>query len=337
MAEKSKNKHKWVKSVLIPLTIAVVISIALIITNIFIPVKYFTAYLVRAQNRVEGELRVDFLNVGFGDSTLVELPDGKIMLIDGGDGAYKNELSLLKYLNSRGVDCIDFLICTSVNGEHCGGLTEIVKYKPVKKAFIPYSANTRITKEYYSLISELKLKSVDYEYASIGKGYCDGQNELFFTFLSPSSEHSKQSEYAKMNANPTNANIEAASIVTWLQYKGTAFAFTSDAHSLTLQSITERYELSKQMNESFCKIGDFSVQLEDCRVVTVAAHGGADNTYAPWYDIISPDCAIVSVGENFASLPSSIALADVCAHVEPIYTQEKGNIVIRVSKDGRIV
>lgn len=333
MAKQKKHIPKWVTATLIPVTIAVVFSVALLITNIFIPVKYLTAYFVRPSSTEEGELRVTYLDVGFGDSALIELPDGKIMMIDGGDGSYPHELSVIKYLNYRGVDTIDFLICTSVKSEHCGGLAEIVKYKNVKKAFIPYCENSRVTDGFYAFISALNDKKTDYEYAAIGKGYANEESDLFFTFLSPTDKDSPMSEYAGLNTNPNAENTEKASVVTWLQYGKTAFAFTSDARRQTLKSITESYNLSKTLNQPFCKTGNFSVKLEECDVATVPAHGGEPNTYAPWYDLIKPECAVLSVGKSFANYPSLKSLSDVCAYVQPLYTQEKGNIIIKASTE----
>ena len=333
MSNKKKRLPKWVTGTLIPLAIAVAISIALLITNAFIPVKYLTAYFVKAKQRTPGELRVTYIDVGFGDSTLIELPDGKVMLIDGGNGDYNRELPLIKYLNSRGVDTIDYLICTSVKREHCGGLAEIVKYKNVKKAYIPYCVSPTITNEFNAFWKALTSYGVDIEYSAIGKGYTDNENDLFFTFLSPSDKDSPASEYTNMNATASRENIEKASAVVWLQYGTTAFAFTSDARQDTLKNITEKYELSKALDQPFCKIDDYSVKLEDCKVVTVAAHGGENNTYAPWYECIKPQCAVISVGENFSQYPSFASLTDICAYVQPLTTQDNGNIVITATAE----
>lgn len=337
MAESNKRKKKWIKATVIPLAIAVVISVALVVINIFIPIRYLSAYFVPSNGVSEGEMHVSFLDVGFGDSALVEFPDGKVMLIDGGDGAYPHELALLKYLNSRKVNKIDFLICTSVKNEHCGGLAELVKYKTVKKAFVPYCVNSRITEGFHSFMTALEGKNIPFEYASIGVGYSDEDDDLFFTFISPTDKDSPKSEYADMNSQPTSANIEKASIVTWVQYGETAFAFTSDARAETLQTITEKYELSTVLNQPYCKIGNYSVKLEDCKIATVPAHGGANNTYSPWYDMIKPECAVLSIGKNYSSLPSNSSLSDVMRYTQPLYTQEKGNIVISVTASGYFV
>lgn len=333
MAKKYKRLPRWVKATLIPLAVAVLFAAALLITNAFIPVKYLSAYFVTAGKRTEGELRVTYLDIGFGDSALIELPDGKTMLIDGGDGAYPHELSLLKYLNSRGVDTIDFLICTSVKEEHCGGLADIVKHKKVKTAFIPYCVNTRITEQFHSFVNALKAKNVNYEYAGVGKGYTDSENDLFFTFISPTDKDGPLSEYVDLNSVGNTASIEKASVVTWLQYGGTAFAFTSDARKETLKNITDYYALDKALGIPYCKIGDYSVKLEDCKVLTVPAHGGENNTYAPWYDATKPECAVLSVGKSFAQYPSNKSMYDVGAYVQPVSTDEKGNIVITATTE----
>lgn len=336
MTDKQKRTRKWILPVIIPIIIAVILCAAILITNIFIPIKYLTAYCVRARENKEGQMRVTFIDVGFGDSSLVEFPDGKIMLIDGGDGSYPHELALIKYLNWRGVDDIDFLVCTSVKDEHCGGLAEIVKYKNVKKAYIPYCINTRLTEEYDSFVSALSAKGVDCVYACKGEGYADENYDLFFTFISPTSWNNPQSEYAQMNSSPTAENIDNASAVLWLEYCGTAFAFTSDVGRTSLQTIVQSYALCGQLGEPFCPYGGHSVRLENCKVTAVPAHGAAANSYKEWYGAVTPDYAVVSVGDNFAGLPSDSALADVYAFCEPVFTGDSGDIVFTVDKDGII-
>ena len=97
---KSKRRRKLSGKVIAAIctaAVAAVLLAAILITNIFIPIKYFTAYCVKRNPNSKGVMRVGFIDVGFGDSTLVELPDGKTVLIDGGDGAYGNNLNLLAY------------------------------------------------------------------------------------------------------------------------------------------------------------------------------------------------------------------------------------------------
>lgn len=299
---------------------------AVLITNVFIPVKYFFEFTVRGSKNTAGELRITYLDVGFGDCSLVELPDGKTVLIDGGSGDYNVMRKVFRTLNSRGVDRIDYLICTSVKSEHCGGFTEVLKYKTVGSAFIPYCRNAYISTEYKSFVSALEKKDIQYSYACVGEGIDGGENGYFLTFLSPVEYGNPNSEYAALNSSPTAGNIENASAVVWLQYGNDCFVFTSDIREKGLKRITDDYYACKALNLPFCGFGGKSVVLENCSAVTVAAHGGGNNTYAPWYDLIKPQTAIISVGKSFSDYPSLKAEADVGAYCKPLYTMDSGNI-----------
>lgn len=320
-------------SVIITLIIAVILIAAILITNVFIPVKYLTAYTVKRNKNGKGVLRVSYIDVDFGDCTLIELPDGKNVLIDGGDGAYSNNLHIMRFLNSRGVDTIDCLICTSPLDEHCGGLSEILKYKTVRYAFVPYCRNTRITSEFHSFMTALEKSGTEFSYACVGEGISGEEYDYYFTFLSPVNYQSPDSEYSDMNARPTAANIENASVVTWFEYDGISFVFTSDIRAKGLKRIVDEYTAAKELGQTYCMYGGHEVVLENAKVVTAPAHGGADNTYALWYDLIAPEQTVISVGKNFANYPSVKALSDICNYCTPLYTMYSGDITFTV-KDG---
>lgn len=335
MKNKSKGKlSKKVITVIVTAATAAVLLAAILITNIFIPVRYLTAYCVGKNPNAEGTLRISFIDVDFGDSTLIELPDGKTVLIDGGNGAYPNTLNLLRVLNANGVDRIDYLICTSVKKEHCGGLYELLHYKEVGFAYIPYSTNTRITAQFHAFVTELNARKIEYDYACGGEGIIASDSSYFLTFLSPLSPLNANSEYAVMNANPTAENIERASAVCWLEYAGVSFALTSDIYADGLKRIVEDYNVSASLGEPYCMFRGRSVNLENCTFVTVPCHAGENNTYAPWYDLTKPEQAVVSVGKSFANYPSVKALSDVCNYCAPLYTMYDGTVTVTVNADG---
>lgn len=328
---KSGKLKKPVIALIVTAAVAVILIGALLIVNIFIPVKYMTAYTVKAYRNERGTMRVNYLDVGFGDCTLIELPDGKNVLIDGGNGAYSNTLHILKCLNSRGVKKIDLLICTSVKSEHCGGLAEIVKYKDVNYAYIPYCRNTRITGEFHSFVTALKKKNVSYSYACVGEGIA--ADDYVLTFLSPTNYDSPGGEYAALNSQPTKTNIENASAVVWLEYLNVPFVFTSDVREDALKRMVDEYAVAKELGQPYCAFNGRSAELENCKILTAPAHGGGDNTYAPWYDLIKPEQVIISVGKNYADYPSNKALSDICNYTQPRYTMGSGDITVTV-KDG---
>ncbi|MBA9026389.1 ComEC/Rec2 family competence protein [Peribacillus huizhouensis] len=82
---------------------------------------------------------VQFLNVGWGDSHIIQLPSGLITLIDGGDGALSDEQDHpLNWMERNGIDQLDWMILTHIHEDHLNGLVDIVKCKKVDAVILPY-------------------------------------------------------------------------------------------------------------------------------------------------------------------------------------------------------
>ena len=82
---------------------------------------------------------VQFLNVGWGDSHIIQLPSGLITLIDGGDGILSDEQDHpLKWMEKNGINQLDWMILTHIHEDHLNGLVDIVKRKKVDTAILPY-------------------------------------------------------------------------------------------------------------------------------------------------------------------------------------------------------
>lgn len=310
-----------------------VLFLAAIILNVFVPLKYLSAYVVPVRARSRDMAEVRFLNVGHADCTLCLLPDGSTLLIDGGDGSYSANLAVLGALNESGVDKIDYLVCTSPLVDYCGGLAEIIKYKRVSNIFLPAISNPYITESYADFVGAAEECGARITTACYGNGVC-GQN-WFFTFLSPSAEGDPHGFISRVNADPSAENIRNASAVVWLEYAGTSIVFTSSAGSEALESVVRDYETITADGGVYAPVGEYGVNLSSCEVVTVPGHGAKECTSANWYNLLQPREAVVSVGENYSSLPSSHALADVCAYVErPRLTSVSGHISLIVSPNG---
>jgi len=76
-------------------------------------------------------LRLTFIDVGQGDSTLVEFPEGKRMLVDGG-GHYEDTFDyganvVAPYLFRKGIDRLDWVVATHAHPDHINGLRYIVQ------------------------------------------------------------------------------------------------------------------------------------------------------------------------------------------------------------------
>ncbi|MBM2840300.1 MAG: internalization-related competence protein ComEC/Rec2, partial [Bacteroidetes bacterium] len=77
-----------------------------------------------------GRLRVNFLDVGQGDAAVVELPDGKVMVVDAGPasaGYDSGERIVAPFLRRRGISRIDMLVVTHPHDDHLGGVPFILE------------------------------------------------------------------------------------------------------------------------------------------------------------------------------------------------------------------
>lgn len=328
MNRKTKRKvNKIVKIVLVLILFAFIVALG--ITNIFVPVIYLSAYVhVKEDKNPLEQLRVRYLDVGYGDCSLIELPDGKTLLIDGGTGTYGNVYNLLDTLNKSGIKTIDYLVCTSVKSEHCGAFAQILKYKTVGTAYVPDVTNVYITDEYAAFYKQLVKSGAHIEIAENGKGVYCSKHDYFFAFLSPQVSAYYNSEYNIMNASPTAANINNASAVVWLEYEGRGFMFLSDAGAQAQQKIADELYL-----EGKILIDGKSLSFSKCSVLKAANHCANGYTQPYLYDLISPEAAIISVGKNAQSSPSITEISNLQLYVEQkIYrTDLHGTITVTVN------
>lgn len=329
MSQKKRRKSYKIRIVSI-ITVAVVFAVilSLVITNLFIPVKYLFSYLIFSANlNPAGQMRVNFVDVGNSDCTLVELPDGKVLLIDGGDGTYSHNLKLFKELNSRGVDKIDYLVLSSVENGAAGGLAEILAYKTVDRIFAPYCPITYISDGYKNFCEKLEKDGRAVEICEYGAGVFNDEAGYYFCFLSPDIHTAEGGEYDGFLKNPSTENIKNASAVIWLEYDGVAFMFLGGTSRAVQKKILKNAELGAM------EINGRTIDLTSCTVLKLSDHGSAEGAFAPLSDFLSPKAAIISVGENGTGCPSLAALSNAQNAVgSQIYrTDECGTVTITVN------
>ena len=91
--------------------------------------------LARQQGAPTGELRITVLDVGQGDAIVVDLPDGRLMLVDGG-GFVGSPLDpaervLLPVLRHRRRDRVDIAVLSHPHPDHYTGLLTVLERLPV--------------------------------------------------------------------------------------------------------------------------------------------------------------------------------------------------------------
>ncbi|MCX6262353.1 MAG: MBL fold metallo-hydrolase, partial [Bacteroidia bacterium] len=132
-----------------------------------------------------GTLKVYFLDVGQGDSTLMISSTGEVVMIDSGP----DENLILQKLKELKISHIDLLIASHPHADHTAGMDKVIDiYKP--RAFID-SGIPHTTKTYENLLLSLKRNNIKYYQATARK---ISLGPLLFSILPPADPRSTESE-----------------------------------------------------------------------------------------------------------------------------------------------
>ncbi len=96
----------------------------------------YAANQVSERKTKDSKYEVTYLDVGQGNSIFVRFPDGKTMLIDGGNAVCGTEI--VEFLKDRNVDKIDYMIATHADSDHIGGLVKVFEMVEVKNVLRPF-------------------------------------------------------------------------------------------------------------------------------------------------------------------------------------------------------
>ena len=133
---------------------------------------------------------VHFIDVSQGDCQLIELPEGKTMLIDAGDNG--TEDVIIDYIDELGIKKIDYLLATHPHADHIGGMAEIISHFDIGEIFMPRVQNN--TKTFEDMLEEIDKKSLTISSAYEGKIIFD-YSGVKAEILSPE----KDKTYEEMN------------------------------------------------------------------------------------------------------------------------------------------
>jgi competence protein ComEC len=240
--------------------------------------------------RSQGELRIDFLDVGQGDSALVTFPDSTTLLIDGGgrpgpfhrdsksgvvevgnEETFERETRSIgesvvsEYLWWRGLDQIDYILATHADADHIDGLNDVARNFSVRAALV---ARTPANDPEFARFSETLLEQ-QVPVRVIGAGDVLRFGNVTASVLWPLA-----------SANPNAHSRNNDSIVLRLQMADRALLLTGD-----IESAGERAMLAA--NENLC-----------ADVVKVAHHGSKSSSTVAFVSAAQPRFAVISVGQT---------------------------------------
>jgi competence protein ComEC len=244
-----------------------------------------------AEQGALGLMEVHFIDVGQADSILVELPDGKTILIDGGDDAAVG--TILAFLASQGVTQLDFVVATHPHADHIGGLDDVIAAVPLGAIILPDKSHT--TQAYANLMAAIESRGVEPTWAQPETLLVE-DGPIQIRVLGP--------------MKTTYDDLNDCSVVLKVTYGETDLLFVGDAEAKAERDL----------------IG--SGQDLGAEVLKVGHHGSSSSSTPEFLAAVSPDYAVISVGAgNTYGHPASTTLSALASAGAKIYrTDAQGTI-----------
>lgn len=321
-AEKRKIEEKLKRIKTVVLCVLLVALLSLCIFSAFVPPDTWKYHVGKpsVSKRNEGELRIHFLDVGQGDCTLVEFPDGKVALIDGGNGSERTETTVMRYLNALKIDVIDYLIVTHADSDHCGSLDKVVAHKTILNAYLPTAKPEKAGAEYAEFYE--KILEEDCAQQHVFRYLSLGTEAYTFTFLYP---YSLESNGGKEDLD---ADDNANSAVLWLDYLGVSALFTGDAPFETEELL--------MLDDRAGLFDHYGIELTSTEILKVAHHGSMYSTSFEFLRYLDVETAVISCGKNNVyGHPSEEVLENLTDAKAVAYrTDEQGTVMLTIAPSG---
>lgn len=235
-------------------------------------------YYVKNLNKT---LRVTFLDVGQGDSAVIEFPKGKRMVIDGG-GFYNDSFDtgrniLAPFLWKEKIKRVDYLVLSHPHPDHLNGLRFIAGNFGVKEIWTNgQGTNQKPYHELMEIIEQKGLKETEMNILT-PPGNINGVRVDVFSPPNQMLGHQKIGFHSSLNNN---------SLVVKLTFKEVRFLFTGD--------------IEKETETRLIELGE----LLESTVIKVPHHGSLTSSTKGFLNLVRPSHAVFSAGyKNRFKLP----------------------------------
>ncbi|MBI4824827.1 MAG: DNA internalization-related competence protein ComEC/Rec2 [Nitrospirae bacterium] len=248
----------------------------------------------------EARFRITFLDVGQGDSSLIELPDGKVMLIDGGPTAPDSgRMVVAPYLWSKGIRKIDYLVISHTHPDHYGGISCLLNNFDAGEVWTSGRGSDVIT----GLIDNAKdkkiiVKTLKRGQLLEGKGYKIYVLHPYAGFYTGS----PRGQFSDENSGSLVLKIESDS---------GAVLFTGD--------------IEEEAENNIAHLGAWLKS----DIIKVPHHGGRTSSSIGLLNAVKPELAVASVGRNNSFHHP---------HEETVRRYiESGTRLLRTDRDGAVI
>ena len=280
--------------------------------------------LARRPDPDAGKLRVTAIDVGQGDSTLIQTPGGRTILIDGGgtsdetsaDASEVGVKVVVPFLSYLGINRLDVLVLTHPHGDHLGGLAAVLRSQEIGTILdgttLPYPSPA-----YLQFLALVRSRNIPYARAVRGMRLDMGDGVTLRVLNPPPSPAFGTAAIYGTGTDDAAINNYSASFL--VQYGKTRFILTGDAET----------EAEGAMLDAHADL--------TCDVLKAGHHGSKNATGDDWLSRLQPRLAVISCGRhNRFGHPAPSTLARLDAHGVQTYRTDHQGAITFVS-DGRTV
>lgn len=246
------------------------------------------------------QMDIHFIDVGQGDSVLIQTPSDKNILIDGGPPKAGDDV--VAYLEKHHVKKIDLLIATHPDVDHIGGLIKVMKSIDVKK--IIDSGKLYTTRTYAKYISQILKQKIPVTIAE--------QNQLI--------QIDPLVKMRILNTHSSAKNNNESSIVLRVSFKEVDFLLMADVEKEQERQLMKKYNL-------------------EAEILKVAHHGSSTSTSKNFLKEVKPNLAVITYSkENDYGHPVDRVIENLKKVNAHIYsTAVFGNITISTNGESYMV
>lgn len=277
-----------------------------------LPYLVVPALLIHVYPYMDKELRVTYVDVGQGDSIVIELPFKRgVYVIDTGGTVSFGEPNwktpektfevgrqiVVPYLKGRGITKVDALIISHAHLDHMGGAHEVMEEVNVKEIHI--TPNSAVVNEMEKLLKVAKMQGVPIFEKMDGDFW--REKDATFSYLAPQSEVYVGND---------------SSLALYMKTTGPSFLFTGDMEEAAENAFLSKYE-GMNFGELILKAGH---------------HGSKTSSTAPFVASVNPVLAVIQAGRNNRfNHPHEEVLETFQAHNVPVLvTADRGSITVHV-------
>lgn len=243
-------------------------------------------------------LTVSFLDVGQGDATLIQHPDGSAVLFDGG----RPEARVARLVRQAGVRRLSAVVATHPSADHHGGLAEVLRRLPVD--LLLDGGDGTADPGFARTLATARMRGVPIVSARAGLALQAGG--LSIDVLSP----------APRPPGPAPDDPNPRAVVAIVSSGSFELMLSADAESPTLATL----------------------DLPDVDAIKVPHHGSADPGLAEVLRGLRPEVAVIEVGENTYGHPHPDTLRTLHRFVPHVRrTDRDGTVTLTVAGDRMVL